>query len=73
MLKLRNKRVNYMKNLNKNQVPATPFATFLRKIGVWLYIHADTLATHAKNILDIICLFVGLAIFYGLFLIGGAM
>lgn len=62
-----------MQNLNKNQVPATPFANFLKAVGIWLYSHADTLATYAKNILDVICLFVGLVIFYGLFLIGGAM
>lgn len=62
-----------MINLNQNQHPTTPFANFLKAVGIWLYSHADTLATHAKNILDVICLFVGLVIFYGLFLIGGAM
>lgn len=66
-----------MQNSNKNQppnpLPTTPFAQFLRKIGSWLIAYADRLDTYAKNTLDVICLFVGLAIFYGLFLIGGAM
>lgn len=45
----------------------------IKAFAIWLYKNADTLATHAKNILDVICLLVGLAMFYGLFLIGGAM
>lgn len=73
MLKLYNKRVNYMKNFPKNQPPCPPIAQFLRTVGSWLYAYADTIDTCIKNILDVICLFIGFIMFYILLLIGGAM
>lgn len=57
----------------KNQHITTPFANFLRKFGVWLYTHADTLATCGKNTLDVICLLVGLGICYLFLLLGGTL
>lgn len=73
LLKLYNKRVNYMKKFPKNQPPCPPIAHFLRKVGSWLYTHADTIDTCIKNTLDVICLFVGLGICYGFLLLGGTV
>lgn len=62
-----------MQNSNENQYLNTPFANFLRKFGVWLYTHADTLAIYGKNTLDVILLFTGLYLCYLGLLFGGAM
>lgn len=70
MLKLYNKRVNYMKNFHKNQPPCPPIVQFLRTVGIWLYSHAVTIDTCVKNTLDVICLFIGFIMFYILLLIG---
>lgn len=62
-----------MKNSHHHQAPTTPFARFLCKLGNYLIAHADRLDRHAMAGMEVLGLILGLLVFYGLLLIGGAM
>lgn len=63
-----------MRNSNKNQPSfATLYKIFPFAVAVWLYCNWSDIKRILGNVFDVICLFVGLAMFYVLLLIGGAM
>lgn len=67
-------KVNYMKNLHKNQ---PSFATFRKlfpfSVALWLYCHWASITRLVSALLDVVCLLLGLMACLGLLLIGGAL